>query len=274
MNAIDVAMKLKVGEVVSASILQKEFNLGYVKARELFDELLDEGFIVKDKGRDRYTYEAIRFREMMEIKYGDLHQLIASYNTNKEIDPPKGMKKVEFIKLILDSEKGMNIIFLDIDGVLNSRSTKDKCGPYRGIEDNKILLLKKLVDKYDAKIVLISSWKEKWFKSEYLKDKQDDLANYLDMKMKKLGLEIYDKTNELYSRTGGIRAYLSELHERGIALNNYVIINDEMERYKNVSTCRPHIIQTSFEKEGLTRKHIEKASSIFDKSMDANKHYW
>ena len=56
----------------------------------------------------------------------------------------------------------MNVIFLDIDYVLNGKSTTDHIGRIRGIDDEKVALLKELVDYSNAIIVLSSSWKEYW----------------------------------------------------------------------------------------------------------------
>ena len=59
----------------------------------------------------------------------------------------------------------MKIIFLDIDGVLNSDEYFDKIknlninGIENDIDVNKIVLLKKSLDETGAKIVLTSSWR-------------------------------------------------------------------------------------------------------------------
>ena len=59
----------------------------------------------------------------------------------------------------------MKVIFLDIDGVLNSDEYFDKIenlnvqGIEREIDVNKIKLLKRAVDETKAKVVLTSSWR-------------------------------------------------------------------------------------------------------------------
>ena len=63
----------------------------------------------------------------------------------------------------------MNVIFLDIDGVLNSpnytkkykemKTKKERV--YKNIDDNALNYLKELQNRYDAKIVLTSTWR-KW----------------------------------------------------------------------------------------------------------------
>lgn len=49
----------------------------------------------------------------------------------------------------------MKIIFLDIDGVLNTNSD-------RNISDEKLIFLSELVSKTGAEIVLSSSWRNWW----------------------------------------------------------------------------------------------------------------
>ena len=163
-------------------------------------------------------------------------------------------------------KKGLKIIFLDVDGVLNSHSTKDLCGPYRGIEDSKVNLLKKLVDASKAKIVLVSTWKEYWYKSVRLKDKQDDLAIYLDIKLSQQGLKISDKTDDyILNRGEGILDYIDRLHNRGIEVDKYVIFDDEMFDYKETKLTK-HLIQTSFYDNGLEQKHILRAIKMLNES--------
>ena len=166
--------------------------------------------------------------------------------------------KYIFNKKTVDT--GINIIFLDIDGVLNCSTTKDKCGGYTGIEDQKVRLLKQLVDKTNAKIVLVSTWKFYWYKEKYLKDKQDELANYLDMKLVKQGLAIYDKTDdyEILERGGGILQYLNILNLKGIKVNKYVILDDQLFDYLATRLTK-HLVQTSYRQGGLEEKHIKKA---------------
>ena len=63
----------------------------------------------------------------------------------------------------------MKIIFLDIDGVLNYRGCKSKSpsGCY-GIEQDKVKLLKNIVEQTNAKLVLTSTWKTDWYKTNRL----------------------------------------------------------------------------------------------------------
>ena len=77
----------------------------------------------------------------------------------------------------------MKIVFLDIDGVLNCEGSRSRCAGYRGIDDKKAENLAQIVKATGAEIVLVSTWKEEWRKTD--KAHQGIMANYLDKKLKK-----------------------------------------------------------------------------------------
>ena len=58
----------------------------------------------------------------------------------------------------------MKIIFLDIDGVLNSRAydRKRNWNEQTDIDETRLPLIKEIVDATNAKIVLSSTWREHW----------------------------------------------------------------------------------------------------------------
>lgn len=141
----------------------------------------------------------------------------------------------------------MNVIFLDIDGVLNNLLTTETTPDgYRGIDSDKVLLLKKIVDATGAVIVLTSDWKAMW-EREY-KEEQDDLANYLDECLAKAGLKIFDCTYEIRRKDRG-EGISDWLHEHKI--KKWVVLDDEtfddFEKYK----IYQHLVQTD-EFDGLT----------------------
>ena len=224
MNDEEILTKLKEGEEVSISKLQREFGIGFVSASNLFNKMKNNNTIVRAKNGECYYF----------------------------IHEPKN--------------NGINLLFLDIDGVLNSRTTKEKCGPYRGIEEGKILLLKRLIEKTGAKIVLISSWKEWWFKKPENKVKQDELANYLDDCLAKEGIIIWNKVNDDFAtgRGDSIAQFIKILERNNVEINNYVIFDDEISDYKETKQTK-HLIQTSFENGGLSLKHIKQAFIIFER---------
>ena len=122
----------------------------------------------------------------------------------------------------------MKVIFLDIDGVLNTPSSESCCGEYIGIDDDKVERLKQIVEKTKAEIVLISTWKKYWRKEKKFKPLQDYSANYLDEKLAKQGLKAIDKTKD---KANG--RYLS----RGESILEYVYRNN-VEKYIILDDCQ------------------------------------
>ena len=205
-------------KIVSISYIQREQSIGFIKANQIFNELVEKECIDKEGN----------------------------------------------VLLSKEDEKTYKAIFLDIDGVLNCSSTKDLCGPYRGIEDEKVALLKEIVEKTDSLIVLVSSWKENWFKDPRFKDKQDELANYLDEKLNNYGLVIFDKTDEysIFGRGDSILEYIRTSERNGINITKFVILDDELWDYKETKLTK-NLIQTSFYKGGLQKVHIRKVINRF-----------
>ena len=156
----------------------------------------------------------------------------------------------------------MKIVFLDIDGVLNCEGSRSRCAGYRGIDDKKAENLAQIVRATGAKIVLISTWKDGWRKTD--KAHQGILANYLDKKLKKQGLVVFDKTRDFYgeecfSRGEGISDYL-ESH----AVENYVILDDYQFDYDSCGLTENYV-KTDNYNGGLTEELAEKAIGILNR---------
>jgi hypothetical protein len=210
---------IKDKKTVSISDIQRTYSIGFNKSYSFFKELIDKEYI----------------------------------SSTGEVNTKKVYKT-----LGLKYHRGVKIIFLDIDGVLNCSTTKDKCGPYTGIEDEKVNILKQIINQTHAKIVLTSSWKEHWHSSESLKYKQDDLANYLDEKLTKQGLKVVTKTkDEGLNRGEGILNYVKRIELKGVKVDKFVIIDDEMFDYKKTKLTK-YLVQTSYSSGGLSQKHIDK----------------
>lgn len=115
----------------------------------------------------------------------------------------------------------MNIIFLDIDGVLNCGGTEDLApSGCIGVEDMMIRNLKKIIDDTGAKIVLTSTWKSEWSKGA---DYKSEDFKYLENRLREFNITIFDKTNDcIYNRGEGIKKYLYYHPE----ITNWVVIDD------------------------------------------------
>ena len=161
------------------------------------------------------------------------------------------------------------IIFLDIDGVLNSENSTSQYNDidnstYTGIDTDKVKKLKHIIHQTGAIIVLSSSWRIGW--ERYKKDQQFPHADYLDRKMKKNGLKIYDKLqdtpNEL-KRVDNIKAWLRR-HFPDDEKPIWVMIDDEV-RYMNEED-KDNIYITDY-KTGLTDDDAEKIIKMLNKEV-------
>lgn len=155
----------------------------------------------------------------------------------------------------------MKIVFLDVDGVLNHKKSKTKFLGYIGIDNDKVLLLKEIIDKTNAKIVLCSSWKINWEPIE--KEYQDRFANYLDQKLKEENLYILDKTDDYGENRGeGIYNWLENK-----CIESWVVLDDEIfDDYEKYGIIE-HLIKTEFYEAnggGLNKEHVENAIRILN----------
>lgn len=176
----------------------------------------------------------------------------------------------------------MNIIFLDIDGVLNSdeffneerlkiieefNSTKLNNKNLYMIDDfdlladwamlridfSKLELVKELANITDSNIVIISSWRTLEF------------YPFIEQRLKELGLPIVGKIEDeikkdsfiRYDRGKGIKDYLKNKQ-----VNNYIILDDETRDYDKILLNR--LIQTDY-RVGLTIKNINKSITMLSK---------
>ena len=112
----------------------------------------------------------------------------------------------------------MKVIFLDIDGVLNSDEYVDRVkksdiqGIERDIDIEKVKLLKRAIDETGAKVVLSSSWR-------YTKN-----ARYLKELLANYGIGV-DSTPYIQDKRGlEIKKWLSE--NQGV--EDFLIIDDEI----------------------------------------------
>lgn len=145
----------------------------------------------------------------------------------------------------------MKVIFLDVDGVLNCVSSKSKCGAFVGIDDKKVKRLRKIVEDTGAVIVLSSTWKDGWRKIE--KEEQDIYADYLDRKLKREMLRIFDKTrDEGENRGEGILRWMKNRE-----IEKFTILDDNDYDFAEQGLSSYHI-KTEFYNEngGLSDEHV------------------
>ena len=149
----------------------------------------------------------------------------------------------------------LKVIFLDIDGVLNSEKYIRRCGRYGVVIDpTRMVLLKQIVDQTNAKIVLSSSWREHWSKDAKA---SDSVGKELDAVFNKYGLTIFDKTDEFSRREVEIEAWLM-MHPKTLA---FVVLDD---RFLDSPVLRGHVVKTSNYVDGLDEAGVQKAINILN----------
>jgi hypothetical protein len=130
------------------------------------------------------------------------------------------------------------IIFLDIDGVLNSFKSLKEFGTYKILDGQNIDCLNAIIEHTQGKIVISSSWRLQYTLEELQTILEKYGFNYCNSI---IGYTPLDKFREIE-----IEKWLKEYGN-----TKFLIIDDS----NNFSKYQNHLIQTSFSK-GLQNKHI------------------
>jgi sugar/nucleoside kinase (ribokinase family) len=185
-----------------------------------------------------------------------------------------------------------NIIFLDIDGVLNGYNKWNLLGwkivsaikskrlrlwytkltdPF-GVHESKVKRLAKIVKATNAKVVMSSSWRFGWWNTPYEKQFEDqkkltDLLNKYDIEV----IDITPRSSD-GRRDKEIKEWLTKHKD---IVKRFVVLDDE--RYDLECFVGSHLVQTSSvgkgeiimgcdrEDTGLKRKHVKQAIEILRK---------
>ena len=155
----------------------------------------------------------------------------------------------------------MKILFLDIDGVLNSREydRRRNWNEQTDIDETRLPLVKEIIDKTGAKIVLISTWRNHWDRDESLCDED---GMYINRLFSKYGLAIYDKTQDLgllSKRKDEVKTWLAE-HKSDI--ESFVILDDYRFGWDDLSDFYIHTNPNYGL--GLEAEHVEKAIALLN----------
>lgn len=116
----------------------------------------------------------------------------------------------------------MKVIFLDIDGVLNTSKTFDDTELEIEIDDFRVEFLKRIIDATDAKVVLSSSWKNYYHKVDDKIIPVHNNAIELNKILLKHGIKLFDIVPSCKCKADEINMYLSS-HE----VSSFVIIDDD-----------------------------------------------
>lgn len=145
----------------------------------------------------------------------------------------------------------MNVIFLDIDGVLNTPRFQEiqikncECDGYESqFNFDPICMrnLKEIVDKTDSYIVISSTWRYDYSHSEnrYMKEIINNL-NLYGIKDRIIGItpDLRDKYNSMLIRGHEIKLWLEENSEK-FNVERFVIIDDDNDMFDlidNLAEC-------------------------------------
>ena len=152
----------------------------------------------------------------------------------------------------------MKIIFLDIDGVVNCWSTKERApSKVVGVEQRLIAYIKEIVDATGAKIVLSSTWRKDWA-FDLLNGKDWD---YLSKEFAKQDLYFLDYTPIRRDSNRG-EEIKEWLESTGYDIYSYVIIDDDMFDIRDLH--EGHMVQTSFN-DGIKPDAVKMAIEILAK---------
>lgn len=155
----------------------------------------------------------------------------------------------------------MKIIFLDIDGVLNSEMYEWSRGEDRAdnrIDLSRVRLLKDIVSATDAKIVLSSTWRLDWDKSPELCGEDGE---YINQCLAQYGLFIIDKTpfnSMIDDRRREILTWLSS--HRG-EVESFVILDDINCGWEELDR---RVVVTDPYGYGLNEEHVKKAIKLLN----------
>lgn len=156
----------------------------------------------------------------------------------------------------------LKVIFLDIDGVLNSEKyyTEHLEDMMENPVDREcVRRLKSIVEATGAKIVISSSWRTGWSRNP---EQLDELCRKLVEALAEYDLEIYDRTCILNNGERGkeIRLWLKNAPEK---VKSFVILDDNDFHWKKHRLLKKWV-PTDYSEGGLLEQDVEKAVKILN----------
>jgi len=160
----------------------------------------------------------------------------------------------------------MRVLFLDVDGVLNSDRSRPGVKPTGGIlgvDDDKLLVLQQIVRRSGAFIVLTSTWKRSWGTPW-----QPGTMRFLIDKLQQHNIRIMGATTESVpsERGRGIREWL-DYHG---PVDGWAVLDDDIFPDYAEYGILPRLIKTNFYRGGLTKDKITPCVTVLEEPSDAD----
>lgn len=171
----------------------------------------------------------------------------------------------------------MKFIFLDVEGVLNTKETRERAYQKHGynpfmdleIDEFRLMYLKEIIDKTDSKVVLCSSLRRFFVKEGNEVFPTTLKGKKLYDKLLKYNIQLYDITPITEgNKEESIKMWLSNIDD----VNSFIIIDDDPLQFDEYLD---RLIQTSEERQnyllsfmkfsiGLCEEHIGQAIEMLN----------
>ena len=153
----------------------------------------------------------------------------------------------------------MKVIFLDIDGVLNTEKRLLKNNGELYVDKSKIGLLKEIIDQTKAKVVLSSTWR---VLAQSKGSKEYTMYEAFEIELEKRGIVIFDYTPVfLDNRPLEIKMWIESQPNQEI---RFVSLDDDFEKEDydkyGIGSC---LVKTDFST-GMTEEHVKRAVELLN----------
>jgi hypothetical protein len=174
-------------------------------------------------------------------------------------DDKRGVGGVEI------ERKSMKVIFLDIDGVLNCSSTRERIDGIFFVEDQKIEYLKEIIECTGAVVVLSSTWRIGWAWMQHNPDYHDKHFEMLRDKLQEHGIQLFGRTPTSNHGVRGLE--IDEWLRHHSDVESFVILDDDSDMDKHIGRLVKTRWRSTGAGGGLLRKHIRPAIELLNKHI-------
>ena len=161
----------------------------------------------------------------------------------------------------------MKVLFLDIDGVLNYEGCDSRYGSVYFVMEEKVHMLKEIISKTDAKIVLTSTWRHGL--TDLMLGEETFEAGLYEAFINTLeehDMEIYGCTGEDEATRGEeIEFWLQVAEEK---IEGFVILDDMGP--EQFCAYEPYLVQTALSV-GLEQEHVNLVINMLNEELEDKK---